>query len=129
MPVNLADLPSDLPANGHALRQNVVKTDRRRRARICLHWTARLLTSDEGWVEASIHDISSDGFYCLSKSPFPAGATLLCEIVGPAHTPNKSHSVISIECKIKIIHSDPAGPKGVFGTGCHIQEYRFSRPR
>jgi len=111
--------------NGHGLRKNAVETDRRRRARLALHWTARLLTSDQGWVEASIHNMSSDGFYCLSESEFPADSTTLCVIVGPAHTPSKSHNFISIECKIKVVYSVPAGPKGVFGAGCRIQEYQF----
>jgi hypothetical protein len=111
--------------NGHGPRKNTAETDRRRRARLSLHWTARLLTSDHGWVEASIHNMSSDGFYCLSENEFAANLNTVCVIVGPAHTPCKSSNFISIECKIRVVYSIPAGPKGVFGSGCCIEEYQF----
>jgi len=111
--------------NGHAQRKNTLEADRRRRARLALRWTARLLTSDHRWVEASIHNMSSDGFYCLSETEFAADTTTLCVIVGPAHVPAKSYNFISIECRIKVVYSIPAGPDGVFGVGCRIQEYQF----
>lgn len=124
-PVNLADIAPNMLVHGHALRKSTLDTDRRRRSRLSLRWTARLLTAEHGWIEASIHNISSDGFYCVSESEFAAGANTLCVIIGPAHTPYKSCNFISIECKIKVVYSAPAGPKGVFGTGCQIQDYRF----
>src|SRR6185312_8358919 len=80
MPVTTPNLASELPANGNGIHQSTLKTDRRRRARFCLHWTARLLTGDQGWVEASILNISSDGFYCLSEIDLPVGAIMRCVI-------------------------------------------------
>ena len=105
--------------------QNSMQPDRRRRARLSLRWTARLFTTDHRWVEASIHNISSEGFYFQAPGTFPAGTTLRCVVAGPANDRERPQNTFAMECKIRIIYSNLLGSDEVAGTGCRIQEYRF----
>src|SRR5579862_3565560 len=107
------------------IHEHSLQPDRRRRARLSLRWTARLFTSDHRWVEASIYNISSDGFYFQAPATFPAGATLRCVVAGPTNNREKPNHTFAMECKITIIYSNQIGSDEVSGTGCRIQEYRF----
>jgi len=101
--------------------------ERRKRARTRLHWTVLLFRSDAAdAIETITRDLSSGGFYCLSKVPVTPGETLICTLKVPTHDPNGKHLERNLECKVRVMRVEPQEDEGVFGVACRIEDYHFA---
>jgi hypothetical protein len=102
------------------------RLERRKRVRTRVHW--RVLFFREGAagaVESLTQNLSSSGFYCLSKTPFACGDPLICVLEVPTHDPPGSGRTLDLECRVRVVRSEPSGQDGTFGIACLIEDYRF----
>lgn len=103
--------------------------ERRRRVRTNVHWPVLLLRDqNEEAVESQTLDLSVNGFYCLSKTSFAAGESLIGLLKLPTHDPGERTAQGHLECRVTVVRVDPVGADGQFGIACQIEDYRFSRP-
>jgi hypothetical protein len=94
--------------------------DRRKRARVALHWPMRLFRqSGEPPIESLIENLSSEGLYCITSEPFKSLDRLQCEIIIPATL--GSESPIVLKCRLTIRRVEHL--RNYFGLGCHIEDY------
>ncbi len=99
--------------------------ERRRRTRMRVHWPLRLHKANANEiVETTTYDLSSDGFYCLAKTSFVPGEAVACTLGVPTHHPNGADRVVSVECRVRIVHVE-SRQEGLYGLGCRIEEYRL----
>jgi hypothetical protein len=100
----------------------VATQERRKRKRIALHWPVRLFRHpNTASVESMTENLTSNGFYCVSKEPFELGERLECIIAIPAGSFGYSDSPIRLQCRVRVmrIESQCEG----FGLGCYIEDY------
>ena len=101
--------------------------ERRKRARTRLHWTVLLFRSHTGdAIETLTRDLSSGGFYCLSKVPVTPGEMLTCTLKVPTHDPNGKLLERSLECKVRVMRVEAQDEEGIFGLACRIEDYHFA---
>jgi hypothetical protein len=61
--------------------------DRRKRKRVPVHWPVQFLGQARArQVKAATENLSSEGFYCISRKAFKLGERVECEIAFPAGT-------------------------------------------
>ncbi len=109
---------------------------RRASARCKLSYPVRLHIPGEGqWVPATTSDVSSDGFYCTSASPFRPHAELDCEIVIPtdgvsstpplstAHPTRVAQSQLVLRCRVQVVRLVTKGLDPGYGMACRIEHY------
>ena len=103
------------------------RPERRKRGRIQVHWPIwfRDPTGTTEIVESVTSDLSSDGFYFLTRTPFGSGEFRMCTLGVPTNQPWSIERVLLVECKIKIIRVHSHG-EGLYGVGCRIQDYWFA---
>jgi hypothetical protein len=102
------------------------RLERRKRVRTRVHW--RVLFFREGAaeaVESLTQNLSSSGFYCLSQAPFACGDLLICVLGVPTHDPPGSGRTLELECRVRVVRSEPLGEDGIVGIACRIEDYRF----
>jgi hypothetical protein len=111
------------PLNGSAAHP----FERRKRVRTNVHWTL-LLFQDESSeaVETTTRDLSSSGFYCLSSIAFACGKVLNCSLQIPTHEPWNDDGTLALECKAKVVRSEPGAANGLCGIACQIEDYRLA---
>jgi hypothetical protein len=104
--------------------------ERRKRKRIALHWPVFLSRDrDAPPVESVTENLTSNGFYCISKDPFQLGERLECTIAIPAGAFGYSESPIHLQCRVKVMRVENQSEN--FGLGCYIEDYELllsSRP-
>ena len=100
----------------------VATEERRKRKRIALRWPVRLIR-DSGTqsVESTTENLTSNGFYCVSKAPFQLGERLECVISIPSMSFGYSGSPICLQCRVRVTRVE-GQPEG-FGLGCYIEDY------
>lgn len=119
----------------------IVNAECRRASERCkLSYPVRLHSPGEPqWVPATTSDVSSEGFYCTSASPFRPHAQLDCEIVipteGAASTPasrapashaagtHSAHSQLVLRCRVKVVRLVTKGLDPGYGMACRIEHY------
>jgi hypothetical protein len=100
----------------------VAYDDRRKRRRVPLRWPVSVFRRPGMQsVEGQTENLTSEGFYCISKEPFQLGECLQCLIVIPVGTIGNSESPVVLKCgvTVKRVEAIPSG----FGLGCHIEDY------
>jgi hypothetical protein len=102
------------------------RTERRRRARTTVHWPVLLFHDkhDEA-IETLTEDLSSDGFFCMSRKVLLPGETLACAIRVPSYSPAADESGRLLECRVRVVRSGPGNSEGNFGIAFRIEDYRF----
>jgi len=98
--------------------------DRRRRVRSSVHWPLAISSASIGAAEAVTENLSSDGFLFRCGEPLSAGEMLTCTLSVPAH-PHREEGVSLLECTARVVRVEGPDENGLYGAGCHIQEYRF----
>src|SRR5581483_10230936 len=93
---------------GHSVsdRANPVPVERRKRKRSRVHWPILLFRHrvGEDAVRTVTRDLSSSGFYCVSKTAFVVGERLLCALHVPLNGPgNEEHR---LECSVVVVRVD-----------------------
>jgi len=111
--------PASRNGAGHRL-------ERRTRARNSVHWPVILFgdKQDEA-IETFTHDLSSEGFFCLSSRPFSPGETLTCAMRVPSYDAFGKERYRVLECHVRVVRSHPASPEGNYGVACRIEHYRL----
>jgi hypothetical protein len=104
------------------------RMERRRWMRTRLHWHVQFFgLAETGSVETTTQNLSSRGFYCTSPLPCAPGERFTCTIKVPAHQPDGSDRILSLECHVRILRVDKADADGTYGLACEIEEYQFLR--
>ena len=102
-----------------------IQPERRKRVRTMVHWPVLFFRENAGEaVESVTRDLSSSGFYCLSKAPFVCGEPLICALKVPAHDPLGTERVLALECRVRVVRCEPTSSDGLFGIACCIEDYR-----
>ena len=100
----------------------VALEERRKRKRIALHWPVRLFRDPATpSVESTTENLTSNGFYCISKEPFELGERLECIIAIPAGSFGYNESPIRLQCRVRVARVE--GQQDGFGLGCYIEDY------
>jgi hypothetical protein len=103
-----------------------VPHDRRRRVRMQVHWPVFFLRPGIAEVlETVTHNLSSDGFYCLAKSPFTPSEVTECTLGIPTHYPRDPERMLSVHCRVRVIRVEALKENGMYGVGCRIEDYSF----
>jgi len=76
-------------------------------------------------VETVTEDLSSDGFYCLSKFRPAPGDLVACTLEVPVHSPNRTQHMVPLDCRVRVVRVEGPNADGLFGLGCRIEDYRF----
>jgi hypothetical protein len=100
----------------------VAPEERRKRKRVALRWPIRLFRDQNAAsVESTTENLTSNGFYCVSKEPFQLGERLECIIAIPAGSFGYADSPICLQCRVRVmrVEDQHAG----FGLGCYIEDY------
>ena len=102
--------------------------DRRRRARVQIHWPLCFIrTGTSACVETVTHDLSSEGFYCITNTAFVPGEIRECTLSVPMHRPYGGDRVRPVLCRVRVIRVETLGDEdGSYGVGCRIEDYRFA---
>ena len=96
--------------------------ERRKRKRIALRWPIRLFGEQlNPLVESTTENLTSNGFYCVSKEPFAIGERLECVISIPAGSFGYAASPISLQCRVRVTRVEKE--RDGFGLGCSIEDY------
>lgn len=129
MSVNPLELFAAYGALNHSAQaEKPVSVERRRRARTRLHWPVLLFRNYMGKaVESETRDLSSDGFYCLTNTPFTPGELLMCTIKVPTHDPNGKHLERNLECRVRVVRVEAQDASGAMGIACLIEDYHLAR--
>lgn len=123
----MEDLSAIVEMNGSGTWNVAGRLERRKRVRMQLHWPVCFSgIHAAGTIETKTRDLSSDGFYCLSKTPLVPGTLISCTLKVPAHDPFGDERMLPLECKIRVIRVEPKDEDGNFGIGCHIEDYHFA---
>jgi len=95
--------------------------ERRKRKRVAVHWRVRLFEPmGNKSVKSTTENLSSEGFYCLSRRTFNIGERLRCEIVIPEAALGFDDPIV-LECQVTVRRVEHL--ESWFGLGCHIEDY------
>ena len=96
--------------------------DRRKRKRVPVHWPVHFLgQAGTRQAEATTENLSSEGFYCISRKAFKLGERLECEIAFPAEPIGSPEATVRIQCHVTVKRVERLNRD--FGLGCHIEDY------
>ena len=97
--------------------------DRRRRARVGLHYAIRLSRSEQ-WisVETETENLSSLGFSCTSDQPFWPGEQLNCEIIIPSKEIGYYSKDLLLHRRVKVVRVEIRGLEAGFGIACEFDD-------
>jgi len=108
------------------LSRSPAPAERRRRFRARVHWPVQFHWRDDSEsLVTETQDLSSDGFYCLSRTVFAPGEIVDCTLQVPAHSPQVPGGTLLVRCRVRIVRVDGPDTEGLFGMGCHIEDYQF----
>jgi hypothetical protein len=109
--------------------KNISRPERRQRPRTLVHWPVVFFRNHTGGtVETTTQNLSSCGFYCLSRTPLTAGEFLFCTLRVPSHEASCKKSLRVLECRVRVTRAEPV-LEGFFGIACQIEDYRFIAPQ
>ena len=99
--------------------------ERRKRVRLKVHWPVLLFSNaaPAAAVESHTQNLSSVGFYCLSKTPFTVGELLTCTMRVPTYDPRRREPERTLECRVRVVRVEAVQDR--FGVACEIQDYRL----
>src|SRR5258708_13413678 len=100
----------------------LVSEERRKRTRIALHGPVGVFREpDTPSVESTTENLTSNGFYCVSREPFQLGERLECIIAIPAGSFGYAESPIRLQCRVRVTRIEDQGER--FGLACYIEDY------
>jgi PilZ domain-containing protein len=99
--------------------------DRRKRARLQVHWPLLIRGANSGLIETATQDLSSDGFYCFAASPLVPGEIRECTLRVPAHDPSDDTRTLPVHCRVRVVRVETVAESGLYGVGCRIEDYHF----
>jgi len=103
------------------------RSERRKRARTKVHWAILLFQEQSSEaIETVTRDLSSSGFYCLSRVPFTCDEVLICSLQVPTYEPFNNAGTLALECRARVVRSEPGEDNGLCGIACQIEDYQFA---
>lgn len=100
----------------------VALEERRKRKRIALRWPVRLFRDPAApSIDTTTENLTSNGFYCISKEPFQMGERLECIIAIPSGSFGYNESLIRLQCRVRVARVEEK--RDGFGLGCYIEDY------
>ena len=100
--------------------------ERRKRIRTRVHWPVLFFREETAdTLQTVTQDLSSGGFYCLSRAPLQCGEPLLCALTVPTYEPGDRDHTVSLECRVRVVRSERVSEEGFFGIACQIEDFRF----
>jgi hypothetical protein len=124
-PVNPLEVltPAVGRSNPHIAKSAPV--ERRRRARVRVHWPIVLFPNQTGEdvVETVTQNLSSQGFYCLSRKRFTVEELLLCTLQIPITGLGGREG--HLECSARVVRVEENMAGGEYGIAFRMEDYRF----
>lgn len=104
------------------------RPERRGRVRIQVPWPVLFFRTDPPQtVESVTQNLSSQGFYCLSKVPFRVDEVVACSIRVPAHDASAREVDRQLDCIARVTRVEPEAAEGLFGIACQLEDYHLAR--
>jgi hypothetical protein len=102
--------------------------ERRKRVRTRLHWPLLLFRDRPGSdaIESVTRDLSSSGFFCVTRVQLIEGEKLVCSIKIPTHDPHGKHLERMLECRVQVLRVVAQESGDAFGIACLIEDYQLS---
>jgi hypothetical protein len=96
--------------------------DRRRRSRLKLAYPVRMRRAGSPLtMEAKTENISSDGFFCLTRQALSLRETLQCEIVIPrAQATDADERDVVLRCRVEVVRVVYRPDELAFGVACRL---------
>src|SRR5689334_24654461 len=91
---------------------HTMQPDRRKRARVKVQWPLHFAGGAGKAIEAVTHDLSSQGFYCLTSTPLVPGETRVCTLSLPANHPEQLNAVIPVHCRVRVVRVEALAERG-----------------
>ena len=96
--------------------------ERRSQARFAVHCHVRFFQNSSSEVTDCVtQNISSVGFYCLSRTAFSVGDSLTCLLKMPWQ--DSLEKPFTLRCAVSVVRVEDAG-EGSFGVACKIDDYQ-----
>jgi len=112
---------------GKAVALDADAQERRKRVRTQVHWTVLLFREHTSKAVTTLtQNLSSSGFYCLSRTPFALGEQLFCSLEVPTHDPLGKERSLPLECRARVVRVDPEPGNTRYGIACQIEDYHFA---
>jgi PilZ domain len=105
-------------------------SERRKRVRTRLHWPLLMFRERPGAenIESVTRDLSSSGFYCLTRVRLAEGEELRCSIKIPTYDPQGKNPERTLECRVRVVRVVPQEATDIFGVACRIEDYHLPLP-
>jgi hypothetical protein len=127
MSTNPRELFAAATHSGEPLNGRAGRLDRRKRLRTKVHWPIVLFQEHTGeTVETVTRNLSSSGFYCLSRVRFACGEVLICSLQIPTHERSGNGETLALECRATVVRSEPAAGDRYCGIACQIEDYKLA---
>ena len=125
LPVNPLEVLRPSVGHGNPDIAKSASAERRRWGRVSVHWPIILFPNQTGEdaVETITENLSSQGFYCLSRNPFTVGELLLCTLRIPMNDLGAGAS--HLECQVRVVRVEKNPSDDQYGIACRMEDYRF----
>ena len=99
--------------------------ERRKRLRLPLHWDVFWVFPGSDCRQRTVtRDLSRDSFYCIVNEALTPGERIECEIVVPAHVPDREVT-LSLRCRARVVRVEQIDAEDRYGLACRIEDYRL----
>jgi hypothetical protein len=98
--------------------------ERRRRARLPLHWEIQLIRADGSIFAGIIENLSSNGFYCFTIHYIRPGEELDCHVSMPSNKKTDVDLPVVWLCRARAIRTEADG-QGRYGIAFAIEKYQI----
>jgi hypothetical protein len=100
------------------------KAERRSRPRAALQWVVHVSRAGgKHPVASKTRNVSSQGFYCLTREPLDWGERVECTVVIPIPNSVKPDDVLWLKCQARVLRVEAAAADTTFGIAFQIEEY------
>jgi len=123
MAANPLEVYNTSPGHYNSDITGLSRPERRKRVRFRVHWPLLLRKEGQDTEETTTQDLSSEGFYCLSKQTFTVGETVSCALQIPTNDHGGKNSYLV--CRVLIVRVEERASGGEYGIACRTQDYRF----
>jgi hypothetical protein len=128
LPVNAVEVLTPSVGRGNPDIAKSIPAERRRRARVRVHWPILLFPNQigEDAVPLITQNLSSEGFYCLSGKAFTVGELLLCTLQIPMNDLGAGES--RLECRVRVVRVEKNASEDQYGIACRMEDYHCFIP-
>lgn len=115
------------PAPRIAVEATAGTADRRKRARLRVHWPVQFrVNGSAATVDTFTEDLSSHGFYCRVATRFIPGEVRDCTLCVPARDPENESRSLRVPCRVRVLRVETLAEAGQYGVACRLEDYQFA---